>query len=170
MRIEAADETTAKQYITRLRDLLINAVDSGASIGWVSSVSASDAEAYWRDRIDAVAAGCCVLLLAWEDDVLVGTAQLGLEQRENGLHRAEVQKVMVHTDYRRRGIANQLMAALETQAIHHHRTLLVLDTRQGDASEELYRKLGYVEAGAIPQYCRSANGQLDPTVLYYKLL
>src|ERR1700693_1555032 len=40
------------------------------------------------------------------------------------------------------------------------RTLLVLDTRRGDTAEQLYLKLGYVAAGIIPRYARSADGRL----------
>ncbi len=62
------------------------------------------------------------------------------------------------------------MAALERRAVREARTLLVLDTRQGDAAEQLYRRLGYSEAGVIPAYARSADGMLDATVFMYKLL
>jgi hypothetical protein len=60
------------------------------------------------------------------------------------------------------------MQALEATAAEHGRTLLVLDTRQGDVSELLYRKLGYVLGGAIPRYARSADGALHATVFYYR--
>jgi hypothetical protein len=46
----------------------------------------------------------------------------------------------------------------------------VLDTRKGDPSEGLYASLGWTKAGDIPNYARSANGDLHATALYYKLL
>jgi ribosomal protein S18 acetylase RimI-like enzyme len=90
--------------------------------------------------------------------------------RANGLHRAEVAKLMVHRAARRRGIARALMLALEDHARRLGRTTLVLDTRQGDPSERLYQSLGYQLAGAIPEYARSADGTLDATAIYYRLL
>jgi len=42
------------------------------------------------------------------------------------------------------------MRQLHDLARQHGRTLLVLDTRQGDPSELLYRKLRYARAGVIP--------------------
>ena len=170
MRINLANSSEAQSVLAQLNDLLINAVTSGASIGFLPPLSQADAEAYWRGRIEAIEDGGCILLLAWEDDVLVGSAQLGLERRANGNHRAEVQKVMVHTDFRRRGIGKLLMLALEDVAIKDKRSLLVLDTRQGDPSEKLYRQLGYIEVGTIPQYARSATGDLHATAFYYKIL
>ncbi len=47
-------------------------------------------------------------------------------------------------------------------------SLLVLDTRLGDPSNDLYVSLGYQWVGQIPHYARSGSGSLDTTVLYYK--
>ena len=44
------------------------------------------------------------------------------------------------------------------------------DTRHGDPSEALYRSLGWERAGVIPRYARSADGALDPSAFYYRLL
>ena len=46
----------------------------------------------------------------------------------------------------------------------------VLDTRQVDPSERLYTSVGYRLAGAIPAYAKSADGALDPSAFYYRLL
>lgn len=170
MQIESADAVIAEHHLRQLIDLLVQAVDGGASIGWLPPMQPSAAEDYWRGRIAAIHAGTCILLLVWDHNAIVGTAQLGLEQRENGNHRAEVQKVIVHPDHRRRGIARQLMHALEEQAIQHNRSLLFLDTREGDPAEALYRGLGYVRVGAIPNYVRATGGGFEATVVYYKIL
>ncbi|OPG17057.1 hypothetical protein B2M26_03395 [Ferroacidibacillus organovorans] len=104
------------------------------------------------------------------DGEIVGTVQLHLTMKQNGAHRAEIAKLMVHPQKRRLGIARQLMDVAERAAVEAGRSLLVLDTRAGDPSNTLYRSLGFVEAGRIPQYARSADGQFDETVIYYKLL
>ena len=62
------------------------------------------------------------------------------------------------------------MQAIEVEARRRSRTTLVLDTRQGDPSEALYRSLEWQHAGTIPRYARSADGALDASVFYYKLL
>jgi ribosomal protein S18 acetylase RimI-like enzyme len=62
------------------------------------------------------------------------------------------------------------MQAIEQAARERGRSLLVLDTRQGDNAERLYRRLGYHEVGIIPAYALSATGTLDGTVLFYKEL
>ena len=90
--------------------------------------------------------------------------------RANGLHRAEVSKLLVARSARRQGLGRRLMLALEMVAQRLGRTTIVLDTRQGDPSEALYAGLGYHLVGAIPAYARSADGSLHATAFYYKLL
>jgi hypothetical protein len=46
----------------------------------------------------------------------------------------------------------------------------VLDTRRGDHAERLYAGVGWTLAGVIPKYARSADGRVDPSAFYYKLL
>lgn len=170
MRIEIATERSARAALPGLIDIVVDSVDNGGSIGWLPPMRTDAAASYWEERLAALARGDCVLLLAWVDDALAGTAQLNLAQRENGSHRAEVQKVLVHTRFRRRGIARQLMHHLEDCARQHERSLLFLDTREGDASEYLYQQLGYQRVGAIPRYVNSGGGRFDATILYAKIL
>jgi ribosomal protein S18 acetylase RimI-like enzyme len=153
-----------------LIQLLQVVVDDGASIGFLPPLANAEAQAYWHKAFADVAAGNRLLFVAWEDHQLVGSVQLSLETRRNGEHRAEVQKLMVHPRWRRRGIGRQLMLAAEEAARQCNRSLLVLDTRRYDPSELLYQSLGYVVAGIIPRYARGAGGQLDDTVIYYRLL
>jgi ribosomal protein S18 acetylase RimI-like enzyme len=161
----------AEREIRALVGLLKDAVDSGASVGYLPPLAEAEGEAYWRGVVDEVRRGSCVLLGARDaDGALVGTAQLLLAMRPNGSHRAEVAKVIVHTKARRRGIGRALMLALEARARALGRTTLVLDTRRGDPSEELYTSVGYTLAGVIPRYARSANGALDPSAFYYRVL
>lgn len=62
------------------------------------------------------------------------------------------------------------MMALEDEARSAGKMLLVLDTREGDPSNDLYRALGYREAGRIPGWARDVSGRLSTTVFWYKPL
>ena len=169
--IESLNAQATERELRGLVTLLKDAVDSGASVGFLPPLSEAEGEAYWRGVVEAVRDGSCVLLGVREaGGALVGTAQLLLAVRANGSHRAEVAKVIVHTKARRRGIGRALMLALEARARELGRTTLVLDTRRGDSSEQLYTSVGYTLAGVIPRYARSANGALDPSAFYYRVL
>jgi acetyltransferase len=158
------------ELLPGLAALLQDAVDDGASIGFMPPLSAGEALAYWSDVQRSVGAGSRVLLVAEQGTDLIGTVQLSLETRRNGLHRAEVAKLMVHTRSRRAGVGRKLMGEAERQARGAGRTTLVLDTRKGDSAERLYRKLGYRVAGHIPRYALSADGTPHTTVIMYKIL
>lgn len=157
-------------YNEGLAELLRDAVDSDASVGFLPPLAAAEAQEFWAGVEHSVAAGTTLLLVAEEDGQLAGTVQLVLATKSNGLHRAEVSKLLVHSRAQRRGIGRQLMLAVEELAGQHQRSTLVLDTLQGAGSEQLYQQLGYTAIGAIPQFARVASGALEATVVYYKLL
>jgi len=168
--IERVTAEQAQASLTELIQLLQDAVNSGASVGFLPPLSDDVARVYWQGTIDAVAHGTGLLLVACQDGHIVGTVQLALATQPNAQHRAEVQKLMVHTRVRRQGIGQALMTAVDEIARATGRTLLVLDTRRGDVSEQVYLKQGYTRAGIIPRYAQSAHGTLDDTVIFYRML
>jgi len=158
------------QYRGALIDLLIDVVDHGASVNFLAPLDRRTAETFW-DRVGAqVETRERVILLALDAGQLVGTAQLVLATQPNGLHRAEVQKVLVHSTQRRRGIGTLLMTATEAAARQHQRTTLILDTETDSDAESLYRKAGYLRLGVIPDYALDTRGRLQAATVFYKLL
>lgn len=170
MHIERLDAHTAAALLPDLVALLQDTVASGGAMGFLPPVSAEEATAYWHEVIAALRTPYRILLIARDADQVIGTVQLDMSSRTNGRHRAEIAKVMVASRHRRQGIGQALMQAIEAEATRAGRTTLVLDTRAGDPSERLYRSLGYIMAGTIPEYARSADGTLHTTVIFYKLL
>ena len=167
--LSAADiQTSMSQLVALFQD----ALDSGAALGFLPPLSTEAATAYWQRVAEGVQTGALVLLVARDATTheIVGTVQLAPAPQSNGRHRAEVMKMMVHRRARRRGVARQLLHALEAEARLRGRTTLVLDTRAGDVAEPLYQSVGYRMAGTIPDFAQSADGSLHATVLYYKLL
>ncbi|MEO1645078.1 MAG: hypothetical protein AAFR67_07810, partial [Chloroflexota bacterium] len=77
MRIEAPT-TFSEDTIARLAEILADAVDGDASVGWLAPMDLEEAQAYFQKRAQVAGAGETVLLLAYaEDGTLAGTAQLG---------------------------------------------------------------------------------------------
>jgi len=168
--IEQLTPEQADVLVPELIKLLQDSVASGASIGFLPPLAHEEARDYWAGAIAELGCGARRLLVARQDGALVGAVQLALAEKPNARHRAEVQKLMVHTRARRQGIGQTLMSAADDAARAAGCTLLVLDTRAGDPSEQLYLKHGYTRAGAIPQYARSANGELHATAIFYRIL
>jgi len=166
--VEALDAAASASAERRLTEILVASVGAGASVSFLPPLSPETARAYWRKVSADVAAGARLLLAAWADGILAGTVMLDLGMPQNQPHRAEVQKLLVHPDFRRRGIARALVERAEQAASRIGRRLLTLDTRAGDAAEPLYRSLGWTEAGRIPGYALDADGTARDTVFFYK--
>lgn len=155
-----------QQYIS----LLVDCVNSGASVGFHAPLTQSDAAYYWQKVEQGLQTGERLLLVKFIGKTLAGAIQLSLCLKANGMHRAEVEKLMVHTQFRQHGIAKQLLVAIEEVALSYQRTLLVLDTRTGDVASGLYRKQGYIEVGQIPQFVTNSNREFEGTTIFYKQL
>lgn len=150
--------------------LLVDTVDSGASVGFLPPLDTSQAADYWAGVADALAQDGRSLFGLWAEGMLAGTVQLQRAAMPNARHRAEVMKLMVHRGFRGRGFGRLLMISVEEEARRQGLKLLVLDTRQGDTAEGMYRKLGWQAAGVVPGYARGADGIFHATVLFYKEL
>ncbi len=130
--IERLSPQQATACVDQLSALLQDAVAAGASIGFLPPLAAHDARVYWDAVIAAMRSGSRLLLIARDAGRIVGTVQLDLAGMPNGSHRAEVMKLMVESQSRRRGFGRVLMQAIEDAARQAGRSLLVLDTRVGD--------------------------------------
>ncbi|QPA33328.1 GNAT family N-acetyltransferase [Thermaerobacillus caldiproteolyticus] len=155
-----------EEHIDELSELLIQVVEDGASIGFLPPLKLSDAKKYWENVLTPEV----ILFVAKINNQIVGSVQLHLCTKQNGGHRAEIAKLMTHPNYRRNGIGRSLMQKAEERAKQEGRSLLVLDTREGDPSNHLYASIGYIQAGRIPNYAKSASGELHATIFYYKIL
>ena len=159
-------------HLSELGKLLHDCVHAGASINFVLPYAPEDGRAFWNDKVlPSVRDGHLTVLAARHSGRICGSVQLDCNTPPNQPHRAEIAKLMVHPDCRRRGIARALMAAIERVALQRRRSLITLDTRTGDMAEPLYRSLGYRTAGVIPSYCRDpVEDRLDSTTIMYKTL
>lgn len=171
----AIRELVANELAKNLNDLaeiLHASVNAGASVGFIQPFSLNDSRAFWRAKVfPSVTDGARILLVAEIGAKVAGTVQLDIDLPPNQPHRGEVAKLIVHPDFRGRGIAKRLMAALENRARELGKCLITLDTRTGDTAEPLYGSLGYQVAGVIPGYCRAPEeDRYDSTTYMYKAL
>ncbi len=167
--VRVLDVAAAGSAERGLAEILAACVDTGASVSFLPPLSEDTARAFWRRAAAAVATGRRVLVAAWLDGALAGVVMLDCDMPPNQPHRAEVQKLLVHPDARRRGVARALMLAAEMAAREAGRTLLTLDTGS-NAAEALYQALGYIEVGRIPGFALLGDGTRCATALFYKLL
>nr|WP_321457474.1 GNAT family N-acetyltransferase [uncultured Cohaesibacter sp.] len=158
--------------LTDLGCILTACVANGASVSFIQPFGEDEAKTFWQCEVfPKVEAGVTTLFVAKADNQIVGTVQLQTDLPPNQAHRCEVAKLLVHPDYRKRGIATTLMELLEKEARRKGKSLITLDTRSGDQAEPLYILLDYKIAGRIPNFARAADcDRLDSTTFMYKIL
>ncbi|CAJ6087826.1 acetyltransferase [Burkholderia pseudomallei] len=147
------DEAAA--CVDALSDVLIDCVEGGASVNFMAPLARDKARAFWREAAEGVARGERTLFVAEDaDGRIVGTVQMITRQPENQPHRADVAKMLVHRDARRRGVAQRLLA--------------VLDTVTGGDAERLYARAGWQRVGVVPDYALMPDGAPCATTFFYK--
>ena len=158
-----------KDALAGLSHLLCDCVNNGASIGFLAPLPTNTAHYYWTQVFKALE-GSLYLWVAESEGKILGSVQLNVCTKDNGRHRAELQKLMVLSTARGQGIAKHLLKTAEDHAKHNGLLLLILDTEQGSAAECVYQHLGWEQAGVIPDYATTPDGRLHPTVYYFKHL
>ena len=162
-------ERAADDIVDGLATLLMDAVASNAGISFMSDLTFDAAAAWWRGVL-ADASPRTVVLIAQDEQGIVGTVQLKPAWAPNQPHRGDVAKLIVHRRARGRGIAKTLMQAIDRQARDHDYTLLVLDTCRGGAAEQLYTSLGWTRVGEVPRFALNPDGTWCDTVFFYREL
>ena len=154
--------------VEQLAAVLLDAVRSGASVSFMSDLTPDQATAWWRKTLTS--SSKAVVLVARDEEGIVGTVQLQPSWAPNQPHRADVAKLIVHRRARGRGVARALMQELERRARERNFTLLLLDTCKGSAAERLYASLGWIRVGEVPNFALNPDGSWCATVFFYKQL
>ena len=169
-RIRTVNLDRFAEILPQLSQLLLDAVNTGASLGFWMPMSQADAVLYWRQVMQGMIHEKLVLLVAEDGGEVVGTVQLLLADRQNGHHRAEIRKLIVRGTHRGHGLGRALLSAAHVEAAFRGRRLLILDTRTGDAGERLYESMGYTRAGEIPGFTIEPDGARHGTTIFYHVL
>ena len=155
--------------IEGLAAVLADCVEGGASVGFMQPYPLDRATAWWRGLAADVAAGRRALLVAEDEQGIVGTVHLVLAQPDNQPHRADLCKMLVMRRARKQGVGAALMDAAEREARAAGKTLLVLDTASAEA-ERLYARMGWTRLGVSPGYALLPEGGVCDTTYFYREL
>ncbi|MFE0700281.1 GNAT family N-acetyltransferase [Streptomyces sp. NPDC058872] len=156
---------------TGLAALLVDAVEGGASVGFLAPLETAEATAWWLRVAEETARGVRDVWVArTAGGSLAGVVTLVRTGTANGRHRGEIARLLVHRSARGRGLGSRLLATAEAHAAATGLGLLVLDTQTDSPAERLYRGAGWTAAGTIPDFAADPAGVLRATTLYYKRL
>jgi GNAT superfamily N-acetyltransferase len=125
-----------------------------------------------RTNLRTLEEGSGLQLVAEVDGRVVGTVALNRHTHPLFAHRAQVDDVVVHGDYQRRGIARRLVAELRNRAQAMGVEILEVSCRAGTAAEQVYPRLGFIEYGRLPRGIKEPWGDyqvFDMVYLYQPL-
>jgi GNAT superfamily N-acetyltransferase len=168
--IAVLDAPVADTALDQLASVLVDCVEGGASVSFMSPFSHAEALAFFRKVAASVVSKDTVLLAARLQGRIVGTVQLGLDTPPNQPHRADIKKMLVHRFARGLGIGAALMAQAEHEARRNGRWLLVLDTVPGQNGHRVYQRAGWTQSGIIPDYALFPDGRICDTAVMWKRL
>jgi ribosomal protein S18 acetylase RimI-like enzyme len=162
------DAAAIEEHLDSLAQLLLEAHETGMSLGLEAPLTRSGAEAAWRTVAALLAPAEHVQWAAFDGDTAIGAVHLARATAgSSGRHRAEIQRLVVATDARGRGVGRAL---LDT-AVGHARSLglrlLWLSTHTGTDADRIYERLGWTRAGVIPDYAVLPNGELTANTFFY---
>ena len=165
--VERLEAPFRSEDITQLADLMYQTIQEGAAIGFMQPFSRDDGVSFWRHLVEPqVQHRAAELFVLRQDHLICGTVQLLLDLPPNQPHRCEVAKMMVHPDYRRRGMGRALMQTVLARARSLNKSLITLDTRTGDHALPLYQSVGFCEAGIIPSFAFDPDGKAQHSTTY----
>lgn len=161
-------DIVAEAQVDGLADLLIDCVEGGASVSFMSPLTRERAVAFWTRVAQGVHAGARALIVAEDSQGICGTVQLILDLPENQPHRADLAKMLVHRRARRQGLGSALVRAAEATARDCGKTVLVLDAVTGGDAARMYERLGWVRVGDVPNFALMPNGDPCSTTYFYR--
>ena len=153
-----------------LAAVLADCVAGGASVSFMADMTLADAEAFWRGVAQSARSDGRAVLVAEDAEGIAGVVEVIPAGVANQPHRADIAKMLVHRRARGRGVGEALMRAAEQAGRDMGKTLVTLDTVEGEAGERLYTRVGWTRVGAIPGYALFPDGTPAATVVFYKAL
>ena len=130
-------------------------------------------EAWTRRQVaDALVIGNCRYGLLDAEGRLPeeGMPAAGFFMTRGVLDEAELLLLAVRPDRRRGGIGRKLLEAFAKDALQHGQTRLLLEMRDGNPAEILYRGFGFRQIGRRPKYYAGADGTRMDALTFEKLL
>jgi len=95
--------------------------------------------------------GTAFHLVAEVDGVVVGNMIVELNQHSLEKHQGELFAVVVNPRYQKRGIARFLLNECKKLCLENGILILGASVREGTPVETVYRKLGFIQYGKLPQ-------------------
>lgn len=123
-------------------------------------------------NLERMKTGEYIHFVAEVDGVVIGNMLFERDAHPLGRHKCSLFDVVVNPAFQRMGIAKRLFEKCKEHAKELGLKLITVHARGGTAAEEVYKRLGFIEAGRIPGgiiETWGSNDTFDDVFLYYKI-
>ena len=156
-----AEQAQAKR--SGLVELLIDAVENGASVNFIQPMTPAKAEAWWDDALASHARGERLIFIGESLGRLDGTVQLILAPQENQAHRANLSKMLVHHRARRQGLGEALLYAAGLDQVRPSAGIRNQRRRQPARGCDLLLQVALIRHSPLPPRTRPSRRRSAPT-------
>ncbi len=163
-RLAAAELLERKQ---EFEWLLGDAINDGGCVGFLLPVQADKLDRYWNGVAREMEAGEREVMAALENGRVIGALQIAYEKAESVRHRADLQKLIVHSTERRRGIARALLVHALERMPALGLVMYTITVAKAGPAEMLVRSLLFTRYGVMPHYGLTPDGKLHDASQYY---
>jgi GNAT superfamily N-acetyltransferase len=169
LQILDGSQSLRESDVNDLVELIHDAIHHHHSVGFLLSTTKAELGEFWLEEISDLKTRN-TFVIARIDNRIVGIVILSRETRPNGRHRAELRKLIVHSNFQRLGIGKALVDEATLYAKTLGLSLLYLDSATDFLVDTVYESWGWQKAGSIPDYSSKPDGTLEPTTYFYKKL
>ncbi|HEV7647965.1 MAG TPA: N-acetyltransferase [Actinophytocola sp.] len=158
------------ELVAQVHRVLHAVVAAGGAVGYLTPPPLPVTEAWLSETLGAVRAGDAALALGVVDGRVEATGQWRRGPRPIFEHAADVTKVMVHPAARGLGLGGLVVSGLVERARAAGLETLTLGVRGNNhGTIDLYRSLGFLEWGRLPNVIEVGADRYDDVRLYLAL-
>ena len=160
--LDAAALAAEARFAESAHQILAELVRGGAALGWIDPPSRDEVADLLAHVFSAARAGDAALRAAYLDRRLVGLGYWLRYARPTHRPHADLEKIAVAAAAHGRGVGRALTTALISDARRAGIEVLTLDARGDNSSAlHLYRSLGFVEYGRLPDFVAVGERRYD---------
>ncbi len=138
----------------------------GAALGWAGVPSEEQARSWWERVTAAATSGDGAISAAYDGDELVGLAQWQRYELAPQAHNADLDKVLVSSRCRGRGVGAALVEDMLAQARAAGVETVTLQCRGNNhGAIRLYRRWGFAEFGRLPDFVGVGDERWDKVLM-----
>lgn len=134
--------------------LLESSKQDDGILGFNKKLRVEEVEGYKQSLVNQIASNSMKILIARDSQKVILCCMLKGSHQQTTRHIYDLQKGLIHPDYRSKGLLQQAFFNIANIAKENDVELLTLDVREGTPAHKLWEKVGFTTFGILNDYSR----------------